>query len=365
MRIAIYGTGNYAMHLMKEIEGTEEVEIAYFVESTKSKDSFAGREVISSKDFGFDDFDKLVVAYHDYNEIISYLKEHRLDYEVNKDKIVDMIAFVPSLKESRTDIIPYKSISLSCGLKYVYANGDLGIGGAMATFDENFSEKLINAFFEMTDKYYGKKNREGYFFDIGANIGTTSIYVKKKCNPKLHVIGIEAGKDNYDLFRVNCILNKCEDIVAVNKGIGETEGKGTFHYNPVNPGGSAVLADTTCTGEMIDIISLKKYCDDNKIGADSIDYIWIDTEGFEAAIIEGAKDILKHHTIPLIHEYNPGAYRANGQLDRYYETISEIYSSFIDADEYMVGKEDVRHSISELPEWTEKMQKIQADLFFI
>ena len=52
-------------------------------------------------------------------------------------------------------------------------------------------------FFELSNKYYGGQNKK-YFLDIGASIGTTSIYVKKKFGKDLCVIGFEQSKEKFD-----------------------------------------------------------------------------------------------------------------------------------------------------------------------
>ncbi len=367
MKIAIYGTGNYSVILLKELEKNNyDINIVYFVESQKRSDCYYGQEVKNADEINFSDFEQLVVAYHDYREIVSYLKDTRGDYEINKEKIVDLVPFLSSIRYSKLSISNYRSVALSCGLEYFYDKNDMCIGGIMAAFDYNFSEEVIKAFFEMTDIYYGSRKRTGIFFDIGANIGTTSIYVKKKINSDLKVIGIEAGKHNYDLFRINCIINRCDDITAEHFGLGEYEQDGYFAYNKENSGGSTITFSDNGSNELVRVISLQNYCQNKNISPNDIDYIWIDTEGFEASIIEGAREVLQEVKIPILHEYNPKIYRNYGQLERYFSTISELYNSFICVEEFRKKQcSDVRHPISTLPEWTREMRAEQADLFFV
>jgi FkbM family methyltransferase len=368
MRIAVYGTGNYADRLLKTIDDADyNVEIVYFVESRKSKDYFAGKEVRNANEICFDDFDKLVIAYHNYYEIVSFLKKTRENFYVNKEKVESVISFLASVRYSAFEISPYKSIKLSCGLEYIYTKEDMVIGDSMAAFDLNFSESLIKTFFELTDKYYGEKERTGVFFDIGANIGTTSIYVKRLMNSNLKVIAIEPGKKNYEMLKVNCIINQCDDIMTENIGMGEKAGTGYFHYHPGNSGGSRISVGNNSSDEIVGIMALEQYCNEQGIEPDDIDYIWIDTEGFEAAILEGARGILHRHSVPLLQEYNPKDYNKRNQLERYFDTMSELYSSFIDVEEYVNRADvnaDVSYPIGSLPDWTKNMGGGQADLFF-
>jgi FkbM family methyltransferase len=366
MRIAIYGTGDYSKRLLKELNNIRAaVDIVCFVESNKKQDCYEGKNVVNASELCFSDIDKLVVAYHDFNEIDAYLKEIREDYNDCKAKIVDMVPFLAALRYREFNSYDYRSVSLSNGLRYIFAKDDMGIGGSMAAFDVNFAEDSINDFFKLAEKFYRKRSTQGTFFDIGANIGTTSIYVKKIINPKLKVIGIEAGKQNYDLFRVNCIINGCEDITVEQLAMGEHEEEGYFHYCLNNSGGSMVSLENDNSNEKVRIMSLKQYCLEKGIAAHDIGYLWIDTEGFEARIIEGAKDVLKDNPIPLLHEYNPDNYERHNELQRYFNTIGEIYSSFICINEYAQKGFDAVLSISDLPEWTSKMKQRQEDLFFI
>lgn len=73
----------------------------------------------------------------------------------------------------------------------------------------------IRLFFDLAKDYYGIESDGGddIFFDMGGNIGTTSIYVKKVLNPQLKVISFEPDEVNCRQFKCSCILN----------GIGEDE----------------------------------------------------------------------------------------------------------------------------------------------
>lgn len=74
---------------------------------------------------------------------------------------------------------------------------------------------------------------------------------------------------------------------------GEKSVEGYFHYSEADSGGSGISYEGGSSTEVVKIISFKEYCDSKGIKASDIDYMWIDTEGFEASIILGAPDMLK------------------------------------------------------------------------
>lgn len=241
----------------------------------------------------------------------------------------------------------------------------------MFTTGRNFSDNMIHVFFELVEKYYesATRSRTGYFFDIGANIGTTSIYVKKIINENLRIIGFEAGRSNYDLFRMNCILNQVEDIKAELIGLSDSNTSKKYRYDAKNSGGSGIVEDDFQGGAEISIIDMMKlddYLKKNNISPEEIDYIWMDTEGYEYEIIAGGFETLQAKKIPLLQEFNAVHYIRKGSLEAYCKKIEVIYKHFLDVREYMCGKINII-PINQIYNFAKKMEKEgrpQTDLFF-
>lgn len=368
MRIAIYGTGNRSQIFVNEIRNVDYCEIAYFVESKRTKEEFMNRPVIEAGSLNFDDFNYLVIAVEASREIVEFLRQIVPDYDKVREKIIyeiDFYSFVPELRSR----MPYNSCVLTNDIKYVFSPRDRIIGESMLRTGINFAEDQIKAFFELTDKYYGKKARDGYFLDIGANIGTTSIYVKKILNPSLNIVGIEAGKDNYTAFKMNCIANDLDEIRVVNVAVGDEIGYVNFNQNIDNPGGSNVskAENSLAKGEeIVELITLDELCKRENINPEDVDYLWIDVEGFEANVLKGASDVLKHG-IPLMQEFNPFVYEERGLLDQYCEIMEKYYDFFVDYSQYAQGKE-IKRPVGEIRELVEEMRvegKEQTDLVFV
>ena len=105
------------------------------------------------------------------------------------------------------------------------------------------------------------------------------------------------------------------------------------------------------------------YLRDACIKANEIDYIWLDVEGHEVEVLEGATETLLSGKIPLISEFNALVYINNNTLNRYSGIVKKIYKSFIDC-----RNEDTIYPIDKLEDFALKLVKIEnleaTDLFF-
>ena len=273
-------------------------------------------------------------------------------------------------QESFDSCGPYKSVCTfqDGDISYIYTSADTKIGPSMKD-GYNYSGESINAFFELTERFYPTmeiQQEHGVFFDIGANIGTTSLYVKKQIGKSMRVIGFECGKTNYDIFRINCILNDAEDIVAEYAGCSNVTRKARYRYVSDNPGGSHIVSNEDPNGmEDVTLTRLDDYCKSKGIHPNEINYIWIDVEGHEPEVLDGMRAILAIKKIPLFHEFSPKHYQTVGSLDMYCSVVSQYYRNFIDVNEYISGTEKQR-SVSEIEAFAQEMidsGKNQTDLF--
>lgn len=359
MRIAIYGTGSCASKFLDELGKIPEldIQISYFVESEggRTKEEFVGKKVISVENLETADFDYLVIASKVYyNEIITNIKKMFHESRAINEKIVFYTDFLDlCMKRESYNVI----VKTEEGIEYVCDHTDRIIRRVMQDTKRTYSAEDIHKFFELTDTYYGNQKRSGYFLDIGANIGTTSIYVKKQINPDLSIVAFEPSKENYKRFRINCILNDVEDIEIVPAGLGSEETEKVFCYHSSNPGASNVLQseelikqlEGSSSIETVKTMRLDKYLESKEINAEEIDYIWIDVEGFESEVIEGAMDLLCKRKIPLVQEFNPSSYK---NLENYIQNMQSAYDNFI----VLEFEEEKIYSTKELAAYVEYME---------
>ena len=63
---------------------------------------------------------------------------------------------------------------------------------------------------------------------------------------------------------------------------------------------------------------------------DDIDYIWMDAEGYEGFVLEGMRQFIKNHKVPMWTEFSPKMLREAGCFIQFVDFLSENYSYFID-----------------------------------
>ena len=355
MKIIIYGAGDYASLFLKRIISNKNIEIVCFCETVKTVECFNGYKVIDISELNEYKCDYIVVAIYEYEKAFDRICEEE-NYIKNKTKFIPWDNFIYMINymhgcENKTDSI----CELPCGTKYIYNSKDKTIGKRMLLTQKNWAQDDIDYFFELTNKYYGHVDRKGYFLDIGANIGTTSIYANKVLNTNLKVIAFEPGEINYKYLTINKVLNGLECYDAYKLGIGDEKCTIKYSYCEDNSGGSCI---NPLGRENIEVTTLDSFVEEKNINVDMIDYIWIDTEGYEAKVVLGATKCLKQKKIPLFQEFNPGNYDVD-IFENYYNILSCVYEGFVDVTEKKENK------ISNLKSYYKNNKEIgrQSDIF--
>ena len=369
MKIAVYGIGNVCKHLCEIIEKRKEVEVVYFIQTAKTQNTFLGKRIISIDEIGWKDFDILVIATTKYyKEIVELLEKKYSQKDIN-GKIVKASDY---LFNAKIITKPYDSVKTEEGLVFIADSRDKTILEYMLATGKTWSYSMIDRFFELSEKYYSKKRKmqKGIFLDIGANIGTTSIYVNKIINNKLKIIGFEPVKINYNLFRANCILNSIDNICIEPFGLSNASNRLSIAYSMENPGGATIDKEQNGVKnkpetEEIAVITLDSYVEQKNISSEEIDYIWLDVEGHEVEVLEGAFNTLSGGHIPLIQEFNAVYYIETDRLKKYCNIIKNFYNSFIDL--HSLNGEIQSINIEEIENyaWNLKRKgKSATDLFF-
>ena len=129
-----------------------------------------------------------------------------------------------------------------------------------------------------------KYTKNKVVFDVGAYIGTHTIYISKFGSPET-VYAFEPDPKNFGLLKKNIEANSLDNVVPINKGVWEFDGTVSFKMaDASNRGVSKVdhAGDTT-----IQVVSLDSFCSDGRC-----DCIKIDIEGNELKVLEGARNII-------------------------------------------------------------------------
>ena len=146
-------------------------------------------------------------------------------------------------------------------------------------------------------------------FDIGANIGITSLYLSSVYE---QVHSFEPHPISFQLLELNSKLSKSQNIKTNNFGLSNKNGiEELIDWNPYHVGQSGIdpkkilkerYTSKNFKSSSYDIkcITLDDYIKENKIK--NVSLLKIDAEGHEMNILKGAKETIKRFSPPIIFE---------------------------------------------------------------
>lgn len=136
-------------------------------------------------------------------------------------------------------------------------------------------------------------NKGDTIFDLGANIGTSSILFSKIAGPTGKIFSFEPVM--YGAILKNTQMNKIDNIRVIDKAVSDREGKVKIEISDFCLDSSIARREYTRnyyqTTRIVDTISLDFFYD--KVGLERIDFIKMDIEGAEELAIRGAKRIIE------------------------------------------------------------------------
>jgi FkbM family methyltransferase len=126
--------------------------------------------------------------------------------------------------------------------------------------------------------------RNDIVLDLGACTGDFCIIASKKVGHKGVVIALEPDSENYELLKFNVKKNKCQNVIAVNIGVGREDDQEKEIIAPF---------DKPSRGKISTLETILK-----KIGIDkTINFIKVDIEGAEVDVIHTSIDTFKNADI--------------------------------------------------------------------
>jgi FkbM family methyltransferase len=130
-------------------------------------------------------------------------------------------------------------------------------------------------------------------FDVGANIGQTSMNMAKLAGPSSVIIGIEPDPVNFSKAVENLKLNTFTTINYLNIGLGARKEELFLKINsPLNRGGNRIAPHI---GDDSFKISVEKLDDvATSLQLKKVDLIKIDVEGFELEVLKGSVETIKN-----------------------------------------------------------------------
>ena len=170
----------------------------------------------------------------------------------------------------------------------------------------------------------GKPLKKAAFLDIGANIGTHTLFALHDGFER--ALCIEADCANFKLLRINQILNgvdhRCVNILAAasgEDGIAELElspvNYGDHRVRPANPGSLPVHGEAGWSTRKVETRRLDTLLRDCSLPPHEIGLAWIDTQGHEAHVLSGAPSLLAAG-VPIVAEFWPYGLARAGNYQR-------------------------------------------------
>ena len=179
--------------------------------------------------------------------------------------------------------------------------------------------------------------------DIGAGIGILTLFFRKLVGDAGMIYSFEPNSTAFSILNKNIEENALTNIQIENKAVSDTNSKVSFILNNSITGSRISRNDKD--GISVDSISIDKYSIDNKIK--KINFIKIDTEGYDLMVLKGMtaiiesnpelKIMVEYHTellqeagidpkdlIKFLQEQNFKIYDMGGLFDRF-ELIEDLY----------------------------------------
>lgn len=366
MKVFIWGTGKLAEDCVADL--LSDIEILGFIETVPEKGKFHGYRVISGREFSSIEHDYVILANSHEEDIIKEFKlneakvvyyrlaiewdfGHKVHYVRKniRNLKVDLFRSQKKLEivEAAREVMPYISVQ-SDELKFLFNRNDNLIANDILGSGKTYSKEEMQFFYKIAPRF-----EKGYFLDIGANVGTTSIYFRKNVCSNLKYIAFEPLKENYRVLKANCILNDCEDIQTINAGMSNVIGQKKMYVFD-GAFGSSMITDNVNASEICDFITLDDFVRERDLPVKDIAYFWVDVQCHELEVVEGGFNTLKKSPASLYIEFNVENYKKENKAERFLRVLADIYSTFICYEQYEKGRREIR-DIQELEKLSEEI----------
>ncbi|SEG43981.1 FkbM family methyltransferase [Algoriphagus boritolerans] len=155
---------------------------------------------------------------------------------------------------------------------------------------------------EHVKSLFSRKNHL-MLFDVGANKGDYSTMLKKLFQEKATIHAFEPSKHTFVMLQKK--VGNQDRVFLHQKALGETAAQLTLYY-PEKGAGLASLYDRkldhfgieTKEAEQVAVVTLDSFCQEN--GISEIDFLKLDVEGHELAVLKGGKQMLDDGKIHVI-----------------------------------------------------------------
>lgn len=195
-------------------------------------------------------------------------------------------------------------------------------------------DDLVRAVEIIQSEGYAKK---GLFVDVGANIGTQTVYALQT-DKFSGAVCFEPAPENFRLLRANLAINGLDGLArTVETAVSDTTGTVEFELSTQNIGDHRVnLTDEegafdergreriVVARDTLDNL-LQKAC----VANEEVALLWTDTEGHEDAVLTGAQGLIDSG-VPVFLEFWPYALDRSGGTERLTDFMKKAFTNFYD-----------------------------------
>lgn len=173
--------------------------------------------------------------------------------------------------------------------------------------------------------------------DIGANVGLHTVFLSKLVDVG-RVIAFEPVSEMADRLSANCAFNRVDNVTLVRAALGEETGEATIQANLGDPGmeGTNSMIASVHVANRPDryeerTIPVKRLDDiAGELGiSERIDFVKIDTEGFEPMVIRGALETLRKTRPAMLIEAHSNRLKEVGLTFGWYTETFPDYHIYI------------------------------------
>ena len=156
----------------------------------------------------------------------------------------------------------------------------------------------------------GRLRPNAVFVDVGAHIGTHTIYALRTGH-FVRAVAFEPAPQNARLLAMNIQLNELTQAVAViPKAAGPAAGTAVLHLHPRNTGAHSIGTPPSLDGrERIDVPVVR--VDDEiaslGIAPEQVGLVWVDVEGYEVHAFDGLAGLIER-SVPIAFEFIPSRF---------------------------------------------------------
>lgn len=143
-------------------------------------------------------------------------------------------------------------------------------------------------------------------FDIGANIGLTSLLFSKLVGQNGHVYAFEPEKNLFSIIKKNIKLNNISNISLFPIAISDKTGSSFLSINSEQDGDNRLSIEKIDNNSLeVKTISIDDFCKEHNIFPD---FIKMDIQGHEPKALHGMLDIIQRQTnLKILTEFFPSA----------------------------------------------------------